>query len=93
MKNVIKFIKRLFGKYENGHEYWVNINDIIITHQFQETPPKYVKMMQKLDWYCKNGKFQSTIRLTRGFVLVDGYTSYLLAKKFDLDKVPVYFVD
>lgn len=90
---VIKFLKKLFGKYEIGYEYLVYLKDIEITPQFQETKPKFVKLTQKYDWYCKHDKFQSPIRLTRNFVLVDGYTSYLLAKKFNLDKVPVYFVD
>ena len=93
MKNFIRIIKKLFGIYESGNEYWVNLNDIKITPQFKETPPRFIKMVQKYDWYCKHGEFQSPIKLTRDFVLVDGYTSYLLAKKFDLDKVPVYFED
>lgn len=80
-------------KYKTHYEYWVNLRDIEITPQFRETPPRFVKMAQKYDWYCKHGEFQSPIRLTRDFVLVDGYISYLLAKKFDMDKVPVYFVD
>lgn len=93
MKNIIRAIKKLFGIYELGYEYWVNLNEIEVTSQFEETPPRFIKMTQKYDWYCKHGEFQSPIRLTRDFVLVDGYTSYLLAKKFDMDKVPVYFVD
>lgn len=93
MKTIIRFFKKLFGKYETEYEYWVYLKDIEITSQFQETQPRFVKMAQKYDWYCKHGEFQSPIRLTKNFVLVDGYTSYLLAKKFNLDKVPVYFVD
>lgn len=93
MNMIIKFFKKLFGKYEIGYEYLVYLKDIEITPQFQETQPRFVKLAQKYDWYCKHGNFQSPIRLTRNFVLVDGYTSYLLAKKFNLDKVPVYFVD
>lgn len=93
MKTIIRFLKKLFRKYETGYEYWVYLRNIEIIPQFQETQPTFVKMAQKYDWYCKHGEFQSPIRLTRNFVFVDGYTSYLLAKKFNLDKVPVYFIE
>lgn len=72
-------------------EYWINLSDIIISKVFMVHKPRRIKFLQKLDWYLKRGKFQSPILLDHNFVLKDGYTSYLIAKKFDLGKVPVYF--
>ena len=39
------------------------------------------------------GEFESPILLNRNFELIDGYTSYIIAKTENLHKVPVYFVD
>ena len=85
---MIKLFKR-----KPRYEYWIKLFDIKISEDFKIHKPRKYKMKQKHDWYLKHGEFQSPIRITRDFILVDGYTSYLLAKKFDLDKVPVYFED
>lgn len=93
MKGLIRSLKKLFGKYETNYEYWVYFRDIKITPQFAATRPRYQKMSKKWDYYRNTGEFESPIILTRDFVLVDGYTSYLIAKEQELDKVPVYFTD
>ena len=93
MKNLIKFIKRIFGVYETGYEYWVYLRDIKISLEFERTPPRFKKMCQKWSYYRNTGEFESPIILNRDFVLIDGYTSYIIAKKSEMDKVPVYFVD
>lgn len=69
---------------------WININKIKITPQFQECPPNMRKMFQKYDWYKKHGKFQSPIVIKPDYTLVDGYTSYLIAKKENKKHVFVY---
>lgn len=92
MRNIIRWLKRLFGVYENGFEYWVNVNEIKISPEFEKTPPRKIKFSQKMDWYLKHGELQSPILLNKDFELVDGYTSYLIAKKCHIDKVAVYFV-
>lgn len=91
MNNILIFIKKIFGKYENGYEYYVYLKDIEITPQFSATPPRPSKFAQKYDWYIKTGNFQSPIILSKDFTLVNGYTSYLIAKKVGIEKVPVYF--
>ena len=93
MNGIIRFIKSLFGKYEPGYEYWVYLRDIKISPEFERTPPKFKKMGQKWNYYRNTGEFESPIILNRDFVLIDGYTSYIIAKKSEMDKVPVYFVD
>lgn len=91
MKNIIRAIKKLFGKYESGYEYWVYFNEIIIQPEFEKTLPRKIKFSQKMDYYLKHGEFQSPIILNMDFVLVDGYTSYLIAQKCHIDKVSVCF--
>lgn len=86
--NLLTLFKR---KYKTNYEYWVNLCEIKINPQFTKSPPRSTKMAQKYNWYCKYGEFQSPIVLDHNFVLIDGYTSYLIAKEFDLEKVPVYF--
>ena len=93
MKNFIIFIKRIFGVYETGYEYWVYLKDIKISHEFERTPPRFKKMCQKWSYYRNTGEFESPIILNRDFALIDGYTSYIIAKKSEMDKVPVYFAD
>lgn len=72
---------------------WININKIKITPQFQENPPKLIKMAQKYDWYKKYGKFQSPIVLNKDYTLMDGYTSYLIAQKVGKKSLFVYFLE
>lgn len=91
MTKLKKFIFKKF--HETGYEYWINMKDIEIQKDFEKHKPRIFKMKQKEDWYSQHGIFQSPIVLNRDFVLVDGYTSYLIAEKYDLGKVPVYFVD
>lgn len=93
MKGIIRFIKRIFGVYETGYEYWVYLKDIKISPQFEETPPRFKKMGQKWSYYKNTGEFESPIILNRDFELIDGYTSYIIANKSEIDKVPVHFVD
>ena len=93
MKSFIRFIKRIFGVYETGCEYWVYLRDIKISPEFEKTLPRFNKMGQKWSYYRNTGEFESPIILDRDFVLIDGYTSYIIAKKSEMDKVPVYFVD
>lgn len=35
MRNIIRWVKRLFGVYENGFEYWVNVDEIKISPEFE----------------------------------------------------------
>lgn len=93
MKKIIRYVKKLFGNYDVDYEYWVKLDDIQIIPQFKESYPRFEKMVAKWNYYRKTGNFESPIRLMRNFTLIDGYTSFIIAKKQGLDKVPVYFVD
>ena len=86
-------LKGLFGIYTPGCEYWVDLKDIDIPIDFLRHHPRQEKMEQKWAYYRQTGEFESPILLNRDFELVDGYTSYIIAKTENLHKVPVYFVD
>lgn len=78
---------------KTGKIYWISIEKIKIPHEFAQTPPNKKKMEQKWTYYRKTGKLQSSILLTRDYVLVDGYTSYIIACETDMGVAPVQFVD
>ena len=90
---LVRWIKKLFGIYEIGHEYWIPINRIIITPDFARTRIGPQKWKQKKRYYYRTGKFESQIILTKDFILLDGYSSYRIAKYIGIDKVPVVFTE
>lgn len=47
MKGIIRYIKRLFEKYEPGHEYWVYRKDIKINPEWRITKVRYSKFKRK----------------------------------------------
>lgn len=94
MKTIIRYIKRLFRHYDVGHEYWVYRKDIKIDPEWRITKVGYSKFKRKNQNYDRTGEFESKIILRRSDMqLVDGYSSFLIAERRGIDKVPVYFVD
>ena len=94
MKNkLLCKLKSVLGIYEPGCEYWVDLKDIDIPIDFLRHHPRREKMDRKWDYYKQTGEFESPILLNRNFVLIDGYSSYIIAKTGNLHRVPVYFVD
>ena len=57
------------------------IEDIKIYPCFEESPPSQKKMERKAQYFEREGEFQSEIVLDEDNYLIDGYTSYLLAKQ------------
>ncbi len=92
MKEFIRFIKRIFGKYEPGYEYWVYTRDIKVNPEWQRTKINKEKFAKKITYWYKTGEFESKIILDRDFNLIDGYSSVRIAEIKGIDKVPVYFV-
>ena len=86
-------LKGLLGIYTPGYEYLVDLKDIDIPINFLRHHPRHEKMEQKWAYYRQTGEFESRILLNRNFELIDGYTSYIIAKTENLHKVPVYFMD
>lgn len=85
-------IKELLFGYRENVEYWVSIKDIVISYDFQLTYPSRKKFRDKERLFLGKGEL-GRIELNRDFVLIDGYCSYLICKKYGMDKLPVYFVD
>ena len=69
----------------------MKIDDIKIFSCFEAHPPKPEKMESKEQYFRETGCLQSEIILDGAGNLIDGYTSYLLAKAHDLASVPVRY--
>lgn len=79
----------------------IRLSRIKISDEMKSTMPKVEKISKKYE-YCKNkirvnkkygtnyNPLQSSILLDKHNVLVDGYTSYLIAKMFGFKKVDVF---
>ena len=78
----------------------IRLSSIKISHDFINHMPSPMKLMDKYDYttnqlrinrkYNTNRNiFQSSIILDKKYNLVDGYTSYLIAKMFGIKKVDV----
>ncbi len=59
----------------------VEINKIKIPEHYAQ--PNQKKMRKKFEYYIKNHKFESQIIIDSAYNLLDGYTSYLIAKNYN----------
>lgn len=57
------------------------LSNIKIQNKFKACPPRWTKMLDKQVFYIENGKFEQPIVVDKDNVLIDGYTTYLLAKQ------------
>ena len=89
---MMSMVFRKFFKKKPDVEYWLSISDIDITYDFQLSSPRIAKFKRKEREFLKYGTLWKII-LNQNFELVDGYCSYLICKKYGMDKIPVYFVD
>ena len=69
-------------------EHKIRLSDIMIYPCFQTTPPGAHKMELKEWYFNKTGILKSDIMLDSDNYLIDGYTSYLLAKDQGMEYVP-----
>lgn len=73
-----------------GKKMKFNIEDIKISKDMRRTRPRIEKLQEKLAEYYMNGrKALSPIIIKNSGILVDGYTTYLIHKMFDL---PVNYI-
>lgn len=75
-----------------GRIYYVRTNEIKIQNSWNKTPPRRDKYERKKNYFLENGSFESTVYLTENNVLIDGYTTYLLAQEFGLGKIPAVYI-
>lgn len=76
--------------YSSNKEYWIPINEIKIREEFLTTPPNYRKFRKKENTFIKYGELGKIV-IDRNYELIDGYCSYLICKKYDIGKAPVWF--
>lgn len=58
-----------------------NLKNIKIQNKFKRHQPKWTKMLDKEAFYTKYGMFEQPIVVDKDNVLIDGYTTYILASK------------
>lgn len=85
-------IKELLFGYRTDIEYWIPLKDVVIKYNFQLTCPNPTKFKYKENLF-KNKGVLGRIILNKNFELIDGYCSYLIYKKYGIEKIPVWFVD
>lgn len=73
------YIRKLLG-YEN-------IDNIKIPNKFKS--PNDLKMQIKREYYNKYKKFQSKVILNKNSKLLDGYTTYLIAREKNIKYIKV----
>lgn len=64
----------------------IRLSRIKISQEMKVTMPRVETLQEKYSFYRRYRKLQSSIVLDNHNVLVDGYTSYLLAKMFGIKK-------
>lgn len=85
--------KLLFDiKYKSNKTYSIPLKKIKIQKSFLMSSIRPKKWEAKLQYYKSHHCFQSEIILNENFVLIDGYSSYLIAKKYGYKKVYVKFL-
>lgn len=93
MNKLMRKIIVALGLHNPGEPYKVKVSDIIIPEEFKATHPRFKKMVQKREFYRKNNMYESQVVLNRDFMLLDGYTTYLLCLENGEKYVDVYFID
>ena len=71
----------------------IKLSKIKIPHKFKRKYPKPEKMLRKYKFFLKHKKLESFIIINKQNILIDGYTSYLIAKAFGFKKVTVMIKD
>lgn len=57
----------------------MNVDEIRIPDIYSHTPPRLTKINESMDYYREHGTLKSTIVVTQRGLLLDGYTSYIVA--------------
>lgn len=83
---------KIFGV-KSGIEYLIDPEDIKVPGYYFKTKIGHEKYERKKRYYIDTGEFESIVKIRRkDWELVDGYSTYVLAKMFG-QKVPAVFVD
>ncbi len=82
-------IGMLWGLYIEQKQHYIKLSKIKIKDSFMKKEPKDWKMKERWEYYRCNDRFYSPIVIDQTNYLVDGYTSYLIAKADGLKEVEV----
>lgn len=85
LENRIKKLSEENTKLKNKIK--VDIDEIIVPEDF--THPNPIKIEGRLEFYNKTKRFRTPIIVDKNYKLLNGYTSYLIAKSKDLKVVEV----
>lgn len=69
----------------------MRVDEIKIFPFFRENPPKPEKLRRKEEYFQRTGRFESEVVLDTSGNLIDGYTTYLLARKYHVERVAVRY--
>lgn len=67
----------------------IAFKDIIISKEFKKHYPRKSKMQERWEYYEKHKEGKVPIIVDKNNVLIDGYTTYLIAKKLGVNKILV----
>ena len=73
-------------------ERFVPISIVKIREEFAKTKVKKEKMNDRRKYIEVNGMLDKPLILNKDNILVDGYSRYIIAKKFHLGDVPVKYI-
>ena len=65
------------------------LKNIKISKEFKMKYPRTLKLISKMEYYLRNNKFEQPIVINKENILVDGYTSYIIAQMLDKKYVRV----
>lgn len=69
----------------------MRVDEIKIFPFFRDNPPKPEKLRRREEYYRRTGRFESEVVLDTSGNLIDGYATYLLARKCGVGRVPVRY--
>lgn len=76
----------------SDYVYYVKFSDIVIPKAFLKTKVNPEKLKRKTEYFYSTGEFESSILINpMNWTLIDGYSSYVIAKRNRMEYVPVYF--
>jgi hypothetical protein len=67
----------------------VKVSDIKVSSDFKNSKPSIGKILKKLDYYNRYGKFNTDIILDKDNILIDGYINYLICQLLHIETVKV----
>lgn len=82
----------LIHKQPYGTEEVISIEKIEIKKSFKLCNPREWKMQRCRELYLRKGFLDSPITIHNKYILVDGYTRYLVALELELKEVPIKYL-